>query len=86
MERNLLNRRAFLGTAGVFASGTLLASGNPSGLCPPPAAYAMVNDPAGIQIQSSNKKLEQAFNWAVDMALLHVQTRKSGETIEAKID
>ena len=49
-----------------------------TGLCPPPAAYAMVNDPAGIQIQSSNKKLERAFNWAVDMALSHVQTRKSG--------
>jgi hypothetical protein len=49
-----------------------------TGLCPPHAAYAMVNDPAGIQIQSSNKKLERAFNWAVDMALSHVQTRKSG--------
>jgi hypothetical protein len=29
-------------------------------------------------IQASNKKLEQAFNWAVDMALSHVQTGKSG--------
>lgn len=33
---------------------------------------------AKIQIQSSNKKLEQAFNWAVEMALSHVQTGKSG--------
>ena len=36
------------------------------------------NDSTGIQILSSNKKLEQAFNWAVDMALSHVQTGKSG--------
>jgi hypothetical protein len=29
-------------------------------------------------IQTSNKKIEQAFNWEVDMDLSHVQTSKSG--------
>ncbi len=33
-------------------------------------------DKVGIQIQTSNKKLEKAFNWAVEMALSHVQTDK----------
>jgi len=35
-------------------------------------------DKAGIRIQTSNKKLEQAFTWAVEMAISHVQTGKSG--------
>jgi hypothetical protein len=39
---------------------------------------AGAQDTTIIQIQTSNKKLEQAFNWAVDMALSHVQTGKSG--------
>jgi hypothetical protein len=33
-------------------------------------------DKAGIRIQTSNKKLEQAFTWAVEMAISHVQTGK----------
>ena len=33
-------------------------------------------DKDGIQIQTSNKKLEKAFYWAVEMALSHVQTGK----------
>lgn len=40
--------------------------------------YALNDDSTRIQVQSSNIKLEQAFNWAVDMALSHVQTGKSG--------
>ena len=30
MKKNLLDRRKFLGTAGVFASGAMMASGNPT--------------------------------------------------------
>jgi len=40
--------------------------------------YANDIDTLRIRINTSNKKLEQAFNWAVDMALSHVQTGKSG--------
>ena len=40
--------------------------------------YAGHIDTAIIEVQTSNKKLEQAFNWAVEMALSHVQTGKSG--------
>jgi hypothetical protein len=40
--------------------------------------YAGHLDTTIIQVQTSNKKLEQAFKWAVEMALSHVQTGKSG--------
>ena len=39
--------------------------------------FAENGDTTIIQIQASNKKLEQAFNWAVDMAISLVQTGKS---------
>ena len=38
--------------------------------------YAGHLDTTIIQVQTSNKKLEQAFKWAVEMALSHVQTGK----------
>ena len=40
--------------------------------------YASSFDTSIIQIETSNKKLENAFNWAVAMGLSHVQTGKSG--------
>jgi len=40
--------------------------------------FANSADSARICIQTQDKKLEQAFNRAVDMALSHVQTGKSG--------
>ena len=40
--------------------------------------YASSIDTSVIQIESTNKKLESAFNWAVGMGLSHVQTGKSG--------
>ena len=49
-----------------------------TGLWHSAVAFPTFNDTTGIQIQSSNKKLERAFKWAVDRALLHVQTGKTG--------
>jgi len=40
--------------------------------------YANDIDSGRICVNTSNKKLEQTFNWAVDMALSHVQTGRSG--------
>ncbi len=40
--------------------------------------YASSIDTSIIQIETTNKKLESAFNWAVGMGLSHVQTGKSG--------
>ncbi len=40
--------------------------------------YANDIDTGRICVNTSNKKLEQTFKWAVDMALSHVQTGKSG--------
>jgi hypothetical protein len=40
--------------------------------------YAGSHDTTIIQIQTPNQRLVQAFNWAVDMALSHVQTGKPG--------
>jgi hypothetical protein len=54
----------------IFSSGT--------GLWNPAASFSWFPDAGGIQIQSSNKKLEKAFTWAMAMALSHVQTNKSG--------
>lgn len=40
--------------------------------------FANSADSARICVQTQDKKLEQAFNRAVDMALSHVQPSKSG--------
>jgi hypothetical protein len=59
-----MNKQLFLLISVLFAGLFLTSSANP--------------DSTRIQISSSNKKLEEAFKWAVDMALSHVQTNKSG--------
>ena len=40
--------------------------------------FANTTDSLRIRIETPDKNLEQAFKWAVDMALSHVQTGKSG--------
>ena len=51
----------------------LLLAVNNSGNC---SSIYQKEDKVGIQIQTSGKKLEKAFNRAVEMALSHVQTDK----------